>query len=123
MRGIFTNLCLFIVVMLLISACASVVGGVPEERDSSPSSVSNGRQLITKYGCGSCHSIPGVVGAKGLVAPPLEHFYERMYIAGRLANTTDNLVKWIQDPQAVEPGTAMPTLGVTESEARDIAAY
>jgi cytochrome c len=58
-----------------------------------------------------------------MAAPPLHRFYQRSFIAGRLPNTEDNLIRWIQDPQQVEPGTAMPDLGVTEDEARDIAAY
>jgi cytochrome c1 len=44
-------------------------------------------------------------------------------VAGKLPNTPDQLVRWIQQPQAVEPGTAMPDLGVSLAEARDIAAY
>jgi cytochrome c len=44
-------------------------------------------------------------------------------IAGELPNSPDNLVRWIKDPKAVEPGTAMPDLGLTDDEARDVAAY
>lgn len=82
-----------------------------------------GERAIRAYGCGSCHTIPGVRGADALVAPPLVHWSERTYIAGQLTNTPDNLMRWIQDPQAVEPGTAMPDLGVSPEEARNIAAY
>jgi cytochrome c1 len=82
-----------------------------------------GKELIVKYGCGSCHEIPGVKGASGLVGPPLTHFGRRGTIAGELANTPDNLTSWIHDPHAVEPGTDMPNLGVTTQEARNIAAY
>ncbi len=79
--------------------------------------------LIATYGCGACHSIPGVAGAVAMAAPPLDRFYQRSYIAGRLANTEANLIQWISDPQGVEPGTAMPNLGVTQDQARAIAAY
>jgi len=58
-----------------------------------------------------------------MAAPPLDRFYERSYIAGRLPNTWDNLTKWIENPQQIEPGNAMPNLGVTADEAHDIAAY
>ena len=44
-------------------------------------------------------------------------------IAGRLANTPDNLVQWLRRPQIIKPGTAMPDMGVTEVHARDMAAY
>jgi cytochrome c2 len=82
-----------------------------------------GHQLIQHYGCGSCHTIPGVKGAGGLVAPPLTHWAQRGYVAGILGNTPDNLVNWIQHPRQIVPGTDMPDLGVTEQEARSIAAY
>jgi cytochrome c len=82
-----------------------------------------GASLIRDYGCGSCHVVPGVEEADGLVGPPLTSFGRRSYIAGELPNNADNLQRWIRDPQSVEPGTAMPDVGVTEIDARDIAAY
>jgi cytochrome c2 len=106
-----------------LSACSAHVNGVPEPRTVPASSVENGRSLLASYGCGSCHSIPGVPGADARAAPPLGRFYERSYIAGRLSNTEEHLILWIQDPQDFEPGTAMPDLGVTQDEARDMAAY
>lgn len=82
-----------------------------------------GPRLIEALGCAACHTIPGVPGARGNVGPPLTHFGERVYIAGMLRNTPPNLVRWIRDPQSVVPGNAMPNMGVTEADARDIAAY
>lgn len=85
--------------------------------------VERGRSLIESFGCGSCHTIPGVRGADATVGPPLNDFGERAFIAGQLANTPQNLVRWVMDPQTVEPGTAMPDLGVNAEQARHIAAY
>lgn len=82
-----------------------------------------GRQAIIDYGCGGCHVIPGVPNAKGRVGPRLNDFAEQIYIGGVLANTPQNLIAWIQDPRAASPPTAMPDLGVTEEDARNIAAY
>ena len=82
-----------------------------------------GRQDIRKYGCYSCHTIPGVAGARGLVGPPLDGIRNRQYIAGELPNNTENLMKWIQHPHQVEPHTVMPEMGVSEQDSRDIAAY
>lgn len=90
-----------------------VVGG---DRDQ-------GARVMVKYGCGACHVVPGVRQAVGLVGPPLDDFAARAYVAGNLPNTPENLVNWIMAPQEIEPGTAMPDLGVTEDDARDIAAY
>jgi cytochrome c len=85
--------------------------------------VDAGREAIVAYGCGGCHAVPGVRGATALVGPPLEAWSQRSYIAGMLANTPPNLERWIRDPQGVQPGNAMPDLGVTEVDARDMTAY
>ena len=79
--------------------------------------------VIEAFGCGSCHTIPGVDGADGRVGPNLAGIEDRWSIAGRLPNTPANLVRWIMDPQEVDPGTLMPDLGVPTQQARDIAAY
>lgn len=82
-----------------------------------------GPDAINRYGCGSCHNIPGVRGANGLAAPPLTSFSKRAFIAGQVQNNPENLITWITVPQSIEPGTAMPNLGVLDEDARDIAAY
>jgi cytochrome c2 len=84
---------------------------------------SHGPDQIRKYGCNTCHDIPGVDGVHGVVGPPLSGIASRVYLAGRLENSPDNLMRWIRDPQSIAPGTAMPRLGVTEQDSRDIAAY
>ena len=84
---------------------------------------SHGAAVLEGYGCGACHTIPGVRGARGLVGPPLLWWSRRTFIAGELPNTPENLVRWIRAPQSVEPHTAMPALGVTDQDARDAAAY
>jgi putative membrane protein len=82
-----------------------------------------GRTAIKKYGCGSCHTIPGIGGANGLVGPPLSQIASRVYIAGVLPNEPDNMIRWIENPPSIDPKTAMPNMGVTVRDARDIAAY
>jgi len=82
-----------------------------------------GRVAIQRYGCGACHTIPGIASARGLVGPPLQHIGQRMYIAGVLPNQPENIVRWIMDPPANDAKTAMPKLGVAERDARDIAEY
>ena len=82
-----------------------------------------GRETIERYGCGSCHTIPGVRDARGLVGPPLLWWSRRTFIAGEIPNTPENLVKWIRSPQDVETRTAMPALGLSDAQARDVAAY
>jgi cytochrome c1 len=83
----------------------------------------NGPAAIGRYGCGGCHTIPGVRSAVSTVGPPLTQIALRGYLAGRLPNSPDNMVRWIQHPQHVEKGTAMPEMGVTDADARDITAF
>jgi cytochrome c2 len=84
---------------------------------------SRGEGAIRRYGCGSCHTIPGVDGATSLVGPPLSGIAQRVYIAGVISNTPDHMVQWIMSPRSVDPRTAMPEMGVTLQDARDIAGY
>jgi mono/diheme cytochrome c family protein len=82
-----------------------------------------GGALILQLGCGACHVIPGITGAKGLVGPPLDRMGKRVYIAGVLRNTPENMLTFLRDPQSVVPNGAMPKMDLDESQAHDIAAY
>jgi cytochrome c2 len=104
----------------LLSGCGQRQASESAKQIGSPS---HGAALISYYGCGACHDVPGVPGANSLVGPPLTSFARRGYIAGMLRNTPDNLVAWIRNPQKIVPGNAMPALGIDEHDARDIAAY
>ena len=57
------------------------------------------------------------------VGPPLVRVAVRTYVAGVLANTPENMRKWIQDPTGVDEKTAMPKIGVSDRDAQDIVAY
>ena len=82
-----------------------------------------GMIAINKYGCGGCHTIPGVAGADATVGPPLTNIASRSILGGHLTNTPDNMMRWIQHPQRVDPKNVMPDMGVTEQDARNITAY
>lgn len=82
-----------------------------------------GKAALRRYGCQVCHSIRGVEGARGQVGPALDTIGSRSYLAGQLPNTPENLIRWIREPQSVAPGTAMPDMGVTEADAKDMAAF
>lgn len=82
-----------------------------------------GRAATLRYNCGACHGIGGVPGADGQVGPALKDLTKRTELANRLPNDPQSLILWIQHPQQIEPGSGMPELGVSEREARDIAAY
>jgi cytochrome c len=74
--------------------------------------------------CAACHTIPGVPGAFGDMAPSLKGIAKHPQIGGgKLANNQANMVRWLMHPQAVSPATAMPDLGLTSAQATKIAAY
>lgn len=106
---------------MLIPACGrksssevvSSAGGDPKK----------GKAAIEHYGCAGCHTIAGIQKAVGLVGPSLNQVALRNYIGGVANNTPENMVRWIQNPQAISPRTAMPNLHVTEADARDIVSY
>jgi cytochrome c1 len=111
--------------LALIAAALTFLAGC-ERPASDPSVVGDpvqGAKLIGRFGCGSCHMIPGISGAGGLVGPPLEHIGERTIIAGVLANTPENMESWLENPQAIVPGNAMPNMELNDNEAKDVAAY
>jgi putative membrane protein len=95
------------------AAATQITGGVPHR----------GALAIRQYGCGTCHTIAGIPGARATVGPALAGISGRPYIAGVLTNTPTNLIRWIHHPQQVDPLTVMPDVGLTEPAARDIASY
>ena len=111
-------------VALIVLACTALAGC---GREAPPPALAgdpdNGKLLLRQFGCGTCHEIPGVADARGRAAPPLAGLSGRIYIAGTLPNTPENLVRFIREPAKHAPGTLMPDLGVTEGHARDMAAY
>lgn len=82
----------------------------------------HGKAAILKYGCTACHTIDGV-SSEAVVGPPLTRMASRSYLAGNLENSASNMVRFIEHPREVHNDTAMPEMGVTDQDARDIAAY
>lgn len=105
--------------VVLLSACEPgetdrvVEGGDPD----------SGKLMMEFYQCGSCHRIPGISGADGVVGPPLDFYSRRSFIAGSVPNNPDNLTQFLHDPHSIRPDSAMPNVGATIPEARDMAAY
>lgn len=82
-----------------------------------------GAAAIARLGCGACHEIPGISDARGLVGPPLTHMAKRAYIAGTIPNTPTNMILWLRWPQGLLPDSAMPNMGASLSDSRDMTAY
>ncbi|WP_332813723.1 c-type cytochrome [Ramlibacter sp.] len=109
--------------LLLSAAFAAGCAQEPPEVQVAGGDAELGRALIERYGCVACHTVPGIPSYGANVGPPLVHLAERGYLAGVLPNTPGDMVRWLRDPPAVDPRTAMPNLGLSPAEAVHIAAY
>lgn len=105
----------------MMLACLVVCTAAPAA--AADADAGRGKAAITRHGCVACHVIPGIASPGSNVGPPLDTVATRGYIAGVLANTPDNMRRWLRNPPAVDPLTAMPDLHLSEQDAADIAAY
>jgi cytochrome c len=80
------------------------------------------RALIATH-CGACHLVPGIAVATGRVGPSLAHIGSQQIIAGYFVNSPALLRQWIEHPQKLMPGNAMPDMGLSADEAASIADY
>ncbi len=118
-----TRFLIFLAVMVSLVSCRpdqttekwaiQVTGGDPHRA----------RAAFQRYGCVACHTIEGMSDTEAMVGPPLIHMASRSYLAGMLQNNSENMMRWIRTPHEVNPKTAMPNMGVTEQDARDMASY
>ena len=105
----------------LLSACSGDPSQLYEQQDRQQAA--RGKLLLAQYQCGSCHVIPGVAASRGAVGPTLQAFSRRSYIAGNVPNQPAALALWLVDPKAIIPATTMPSMGVSPTDARAMAAY
>lgn len=87
------------------------------------SPVETGRALFQTKACVSCHVIDGYPGAVGTIGPELTNIASQAQIAGVLPMSPENMQRWLADPPAVKPGTAMPDLGLTDDEVAALTEY
>ncbi len=121
--GGFSSIAGSLTVLCVCSAILVACDDQPNDQTPVLGDVRRGIHLIQQNGCGACHQIPGVENAHGFVGPPLTAMSRRIYIAGVERNTPQAMIAWLQNPQAFVPGNAMPNMGLSEADARDITAY
>ena len=109
-------LALALAAMLMLLAARAHGAGLSDE-------AKRGRAAIERLGCAACHVIPGVSNPGSHVGPSLDRIATRGYIGGVLANTPENMMRWLRDPPAIDPRTAMPKIPMTEQETKDMSAY
>jgi len=107
----------------IVTLCACGDANARESVALNGGNAERGKAVIQHYGCNACHAIAGFPDPLAAVAAPVTGIASRGYIAGTLPTTPENLVLWIRFPRTVKPETAMPDLGVSEREARDVVAY
>lgn len=91
--------------------------------------VATGEELFDSATCIACHAIRGYETSDGRTAelrigPDLTHFATRDTLAGAfLENNTENLSRWLENPQAVKEGAQMPNLQLSDDEIEALVAY
>ena len=82
----------------------------------------DGKAIFAASACVGCHTVRGV--SAGVLGPDLTHFGSRRTLAaGMWPNTPENVAEWVKDPQRLKPGVKMPALGLSDEQAKAVAAY
>lgn len=117
----------FAVAITLAAAASWMYDRIRIEREANAATGGVGSRAVAvmiNNGCAGCHTIPGVPGASGTVGPKLDGTLSvRSYIAGTVPNSPRNMVRWLQAARDINEKTVMPSTGITDQEARDVAAY
>jgi cytochrome c oxidase subunit II len=82
-----------------------------------------GRHVFENTACLNCHAIDGTNGT-GRFGPDLTHLMTRRTIAaGAAENTPEKLRLWIQNPDAIKPGSLMPAMKLNDAELDALVRY
>ena len=85
--------------------------------------VTAGRRIFETTACINCHALSGTSG-NGRFGPDLTHLMSRDTIAsGAAENTTENLRLWIQEPDAIKPGSLMPAMRLNDADLDALVRY
>jgi cytochrome c oxidase subunit 2 len=85
--------------------------------------ISDGRRVFERLSCINCHTVAGTV-ANGTFGPDLTHLMSRETLAaGAVANTPENLRRWIRDPSVIKPACKMPAMGLSDPDVNAVTEY
>jgi cytochrome c oxidase subunit 2 len=86
-------------------------------------SASAGRRVFESTACINCHTIRGT-DANGRFGPDLTHLMSRATIAsGAAENTAENLRLWVENPDAIKPGSLMPAMKLSDNDLDALVRY
>jgi cytochrome c1 len=107
-----------------LGACAPGGGSAGPPVDATPGvgDAASGKALFSAKACNGCHRVAGEIDG-GVTGPDLKGFASRPTIAGTVPNTSENVWRWLADPQRLKPGTSMPRLPLTAANLDDLTAY
>jgi cytochrome c oxidase subunit II len=96
----------------------------PGQQDFSENpAAAEGQTVFMHTACIDCHTIAGTV-ARGRFGPDLTHLASRDTIAsGPVKNTSENLRRWIDNPDSMKPGSLMPPMHLNDHDLNVITAY
>lgn len=96
---------------------------VDQQKQPARPAASEGQRMFESLACVNCHTVAGTLAA-GRFGPDLTHLMSRDTIAaGAATNTPANLRLWIQNPDAIKPGSLMPAMGLSDAQVNSVAAY
>ena len=82
-----------------------------------------GKQVFMEQTCVNCHSIRGTQ-AEATIGPDLTYVARRKELAGgAIKYSTENLARWLKNPQAIKPGSKMPNFNLSEQQIDQLVAY
>jgi cytochrome c oxidase subunit 2 len=85
-----------------------------------------GERVFGTTACVNCHRVAGAseISETGRFGPDLTHLMSRTTLAaGAAENSTANLRLWIQNPDAIKPGSLMPAMKLSDADLDALVRY
>ena len=112
-----------LVTILLALACSKAEKPATESAPPPPiGNATAAKAHMEKYSCQACHVIPGM-GPGGALGPDLTGFGSRPTLNARVPKNPQAVAAYLLNPTAIDAQTSMPAVGLSEEEAKDIAAF
>lgn len=111
------------VLVIFVAGCGLLSQSRDPRVEETGGSITRGQELVKIHGCVACHSVSGVASVNDGYGPSFDDFPAQRLIGGSVENEPDTLIQFLISPQTVIPDTAMPTVGISEEDARDIATW